>query len=45
MVKLTSQRRVYKTIGDQEIDVDVYMPENAKKCPVGEVVTVCAILF
>ena len=33
MTRPTSHRRVYKTIGSQDIDVDVYLPENAKKCP------------
>ena len=36
MTEPKSYRRVYKTIGDQEIDVEVYLPENAKQCPVGK---------
>ncbi|KPI39306.1 uncharacterized protein AB675_5087 [Cyphellophora attinorum] len=34
MARLPSYRRVYKTIGDQEIDVDVYVPSNANRRPV-----------
>jgi hypothetical protein len=34
--RLPSHKRVYKTVGDQEIDVDVYAPSNANRCPVSK---------
>lgn len=33
MSKLDSHKRVYKVVDCQEIDVDVYVPSGAKRCP------------
>ena len=42
MAKLVSYKKTYQVVGGQEIGVDIYLPENAKKCPVGRTVIVHA---